>query len=429
MKGRIFDFNQPQGGPPRISIPEAGRFSVGEWVEGQGNRRGHPKSLDYFRIYRGDASVSHLFRETYGEKPTEIKVSFLSSDPARVCRQELELRPGKKYAWGDGETFVHYDAKLKTNVQTIVSSQQEQIELMARLEAEATDYVRSRRAAQNKPFTTEDEVRWDQSLTLRLWLYELPVAGEFIFRTKGEATSIPSIVGTFDTVLYAAKTVQFLPFSLRVRQHSADNMTGSKYPIVELVPPSAQAIAAVGDLGSELYATIFGDGNRMTVLSEENILEAATGLRQLQAGTGINKIEVRSDPEIAEVDPDLEAAADEFFETILETPRAIVEAGGLEALPSGAKIPTANPGSLAFAIQAMTLAGSWELAKKSWNENQEDHGGSKVYRKTALLRFVSLTRTKSELDALVRDWSEFHPDEDFRAAVKARRDKNGWLRD
>ena len=432
MKGRLHSFrNANPGGPPRIETTEAGRFSVGIYDE----EKGHAKSLDYFRIYSGSAEVRALWKKIYGDKPTEIKVSFLDSDPARVCNHSLVLRPGKRYAWGDGETFTYYDRGSRKNKTVEVKSEEEQSELMTRLELEANDYLKASRELKVKEGKQgarlydpkRDYVAWEESLTLRLWLYELGLSQEFIFSTKGKETSIPSIVGVFDTVRYAAKTVQLLPFTLRVRQHNSDNMVVAKYPIVELVPPSANMIGAVGDLGRTLYESYFGGGGRMTVLEEEKALATAEKLR-LNPGTGINTLEVRPEDEI-DPDPELLEMADKFFANIEAMPKEIVEAGGLSTLDVGARVPTANPGSLAFAIQSIVLASTWASAVESWNENQEQHGGSQAYRKAALLRLVSLTQTKKQLDDLVRDWKDFHSDEDFKAAVVARRDKNGWKKE
>ena len=84
MKARIQTFTGSVGAAPRISLPEAGRFSVGIF-EDQQNR---PRGIDYFRPYqsRGQspeefAVVEKVFREIYGPEPREIKVSFLDSNP------------------------------------------------------------------------------------------------------------------------------------------------------------------------------------------------------------------------------------------------------------------------------------------------------------------------------------------------------------
>ena len=145
-------------------------------------------------------------------------------------------------------------------------------------------------------------------------------------------------------------------------------MSGAKYPIVELTPPSAKAIQAVGDLGGELYKTIFGTGNRMTVLDEDKILEAADTLR-LKAGDGINKLEVRPEEEI-EPGEDLKAAADAFFEEADNTGRPEASA---EVAP-GAKEVSAEPGSLAYAIQSIELAPTMRAAKEDWNKHYIRHG-------------------------------------------------------
>ena len=95
MNPRIFSFTGSQNdASPPIVLPEAGRFSVGEWVDGSGNRSGHARSLEYFRVYRGEESVRVEFKKTYGDKPTELDVSFLSSDPGQSLYPNPRTKSG-----------------------------------------------------------------------------------------------------------------------------------------------------------------------------------------------------------------------------------------------------------------------------------------------------------------------------------------------
>ena len=174
-----------------------------------------------------------------------------------------------------------------------------------------------------------------------------------------------------------------------------------------------------GNLGETLYKNIFGGGSRLTVLTEEKILEASNRLR-LSEGSGINmKIE---NPE--EIDPD-EATlemAESYFSTLPEEVRA---AGGLSTLSPGAKVPTANPGSLAFAIQSVALAPTYRAAREAWNTN-EAWWQAPGFIRAAALRLVALSPTKKALDGLVKRFVSLHTDESFKAAVVARREKNNW---
>jgi hypothetical protein len=227
--GFLHQFDTPQ---LPVVLPEVGRISVGEFVPGEGQKRGYPKSLDHFRIYKADKATAAAFRAAYGDKPSEIKVSFLSSDPMQVCRTQYEIRCGSvKYAWGDGRVFTRWDPAQRKNVAIQVNSAAEQNAFMAETEQAA------KVAGRAKGLKSIGEIKWRTSLTLRVWLPDVGVPGTWQFTTGGSATSIQAISGTFRTVLLAAKTVQFLPFRLKVQMHKGGHDGGQTLSDCEPAAP------------------------------------------------------------------------------------------------------------------------------------------------------------------------------------------------
>lgn len=72
--------------------------------------------------------------------------------------------------------------------------------------------------------------------------------GFWQFTTRGKESSIPQIIGAFDTVLQVRKTLAFQPFDLVVNfaksQHPGE---ASRFPVVTLVPNADPTNMAIVD--------------------------------------------------------------------------------------------------------------------------------------------------------------------------------------
>lgn len=411
MQAFIHDFDQPSG--QQITLPEAGRLSVGKKDE----ERGHPVKLDYFRVYGADMATVAAFRKRYGEKPTELEVTFLTSDPMQVCRTQYQLRCGsQKYAYGDGQTFMHWhvedwnqpDRKGRM-VQVVVNTAAERDQLMERLEQEA---VKVAQFKQMRPATIK-QTKWKMRLTLQLYLPGIGVAGTWIFGTGGEATSIKKIVGVFRTVLLSAKTVQFMPFKLRVRIVDGDTMERKKYPMVELIPPSAKAMAVAGQYGAKLFEDLYGKA--IVGLTEEQLLAAGERL-ELQAATGVQYNAAPVQEDVPEPAPLMESMADSYFE---EAPaESSTEAAG-EHEP--------EPGTFAWFLKEVRRAATWSLLVERWQEAKKHHAKAAL-RQAYAIRAAQLAPDATTLYALVDTYTELHQVAAFTDAVKQRKATKGWKR-
>jgi len=199
--GRISQRKTSQTGS---TLPEIGKIKVGEKRE---NSKGveYPTSLDYFKATGNFAAA---FNAQYGDKPKSLTVAFISDDLNEVCNERYECwDKGKRWGWGDGETFTVWDGKVyKEGI-------------------EKTD-----------PMVTSK--KWDTMLTLRFVLLDMRgILGYWTFQSKGKSTSIPSIVKAFDYVKERASTIIGFPFQLVVEKKVGYNPGDPKsYPMVTLVP-------------------------------------------------------------------------------------------------------------------------------------------------------------------------------------------------
>ena len=87
-------------------LPIVGKIKVGKKSES-----GVPMSLDHF-IATGD--YQKQFSDIYGDKPTKIKVVFISDDLEQVCNEFYECRDkqGRLTGKGDGEKYYLYDPSV-----------------------------------------------------------------------------------------------------------------------------------------------------------------------------------------------------------------------------------------------------------------------------------------------------------------------------
>lgn len=209
----------------RIKRPESNRQMqlprVGMIKTGFKNEKGFPQSTDYFLA---TGKYKSLFDKAYPNKPQTIQVVFWDDDPELMCNERFEYRDsqGKLYAYGDGEAFEVWNSK------------QEQYQLM--LVSDVPDLMDQ---IHNK---LKSKQGWSVILTLRFVLPKVKgIAGYWEFSTKGEASTIPAIRDTFDTMLATRGFVRGIIFDLNVQfAKSQKPGIGSRYPVVNLVPNQSE---------------------------------------------------------------------------------------------------------------------------------------------------------------------------------------------
>lgn len=204
MNGRILRELQPSGLP----FPRVGFIKIGAK-----NERGLPVSLDYF-IPSG--KYGGLFTNAYGEKPNTIQIIFPDDDPVKVCREEYTFRDdkGNRIAFGDGVNFSVWDGNKYQNLSVV--------EYPGLMDKIATKYKSNK--------------GWEVGLQLNfICPLVRGVIGYWQFNTKGNASTIPTIVNTFDEVKKQLGTVKGLVFDLNVQFHKSNSPGASRYPVVTLV--------------------------------------------------------------------------------------------------------------------------------------------------------------------------------------------------
>lgn len=207
MKGRL---HRPDRTAQSV-LPIIGNIKCG--IKGDAK---FPKSVDYF-IPSG--KYASLFTQEYGDKPSTIQLIFITDDPRQVCNERYEYRDkaGKLFAFGDGENFEVWNGKgySKTNIV-------DRPDVMQAVERVCPDSTK----------------KWEVILTLRFLIPKIKgVAGLWQFSTKGDKSSIPNIVNTFDTLIQMKGTVLGVIFDLTV-QFAKSQKPGeaSRFPVVSLVP-------------------------------------------------------------------------------------------------------------------------------------------------------------------------------------------------
>lgn len=422
MKAFIHDFNgQPA---QQITLPEAGRLSVGKAMDE--NSR-HPGKLDYFRVYNADMATAARFRAVYGEEPKELEVTFLTSDPMQVCKTQYELRCGSvKFAYGDGQTFMYWhvddwsqpDRKGRM-LERVVSSEQEQQQFMQEVEEAAKKVGQFKKL---RPGSMA-QIGWKMRLTLNLWLPGIGVPGTWVFSTGGKATSIKKIVGVFRTVLLAKKTVQFMPFKLRVKLVKGDTMERKQYPMVELIPPSAEVMEVASKYGGQLFEEMFGKVGEG--LMEERILAAAARL-ELQAGTGVNYNAQPVQEPVGDPDALTASMADSYFAGQEGAAESATEPAN-DQHPTDLPEDKAEPGSFAYCLGRIRRAGTWGMLAERWDEAKEFHAQAAM-RQAYAIRAAQLAPTARAIYTLVDTYTELHGNESFTSAVRARVQAKKWKR-
>lgn len=209
MESRIKNKNN------QIKLPVVGRIKIGEK-----NKDGYPTSLDYFKA-TGD--YSNEFHKNYGEKPTVIKVAFLSDNDFESCHERMEIYKGSKlYASGDGENFKIYSEKANSFVEKKIDNDKLE-DFLKFTEEKAKTKVAS---------------KWQHVLTLRFMILGVSgIMGVWQFDTRAEKSTIQNIIGTYDKVKELGGTVTRTLFDLRVEKVTS-NKYGNKnrFPVVSLIP-------------------------------------------------------------------------------------------------------------------------------------------------------------------------------------------------
>ena len=205
MKGRIRREVAVSPLPPRLGKIKCGKRS----------EKGFPQSVDYF-IATG--KYAPLFDAVYPHA-NSLLVYFPSDDPEQVCRENYVYRDnaGRKVAEGDGEEFLIWSERKQVRVKCNINDNPD---IMAQVE---------------KKYPSK--TGWQVTLTLNVVLPMVnKIYGVWTFETKASASSIPQIRDTFDAMLEANGHISGVLCDLNVAFAKADNPSGSRFPVVTLIP-------------------------------------------------------------------------------------------------------------------------------------------------------------------------------------------------
>jgi len=192
-----------------LILPRVGIIKVGKKSD-----IGYPQSVDYF-IATG--KYAKLFHDSYGLKPNNIQVVFLSDNAHEVCEEVYQIRDkdGKLYAYGNGEMFEIWNGKEYQKVSITDSPN-------------VMESVESR---------CDGKKGWEVVLILKFILPMVKgIAGYWQFTTKGKASTIPNIRDSFDSMLNNNGFIKGVVFDLSVEfAKSQKPNTKSRYPVVNLI--------------------------------------------------------------------------------------------------------------------------------------------------------------------------------------------------
>jgi hypothetical protein len=235
------------------TLPEIGKIKTGiKATSAKGVE--YPKAIDYFRP---TGNFANQFTALFGEKPQSLQVAFISDNISEVCNEQFESwDKGKRYGWGDGETFTIFNATT----------------------GKYDDGVPP----------TDDRVKklkWERTLTLRFVLLKMTgVLGYWSWSTKAKEVSIPSITKSFDLVMERAGSIIGFPFNFTIEMKKSYTPGEAKtYPVVSLIPSfNEENMEAVRN-----YIEAGGNLNRLTtrmiesgaVSADVKVLEIGDGTR------------------------------------------------------------------------------------------------------------------------------------------------------
>jgi len=223
---------------------EYGKIAIiGKIKIGDKSESGYPRSLDHF-IAKGD--YAKMFHDAFGAEPKKIEIIFVSDILEEVCNERYELRDnaGKLYAFGDGVDFMVYDS---------VSDK-----MVKRQPETPTVFMQQCAEKLNTPKYT---AKWMPTLTLTFIIPRIKgVFGAWQFITKAEASTIPTIVGTFDSVMERAGRISNIPFDLIVdKVKSQKPNSKNAFPVVKLIPNiSEENLERIAELMSNNPAALTG---------------------------------------------------------------------------------------------------------------------------------------------------------------------------
>jgi len=240
-----------KAGNSASTLPEIGKIKIGiKATSAKGVE--YPKAVDYF-VAKGN--YANAFTSLFGDKPKSLQVAFISDDLNEVCNEQFQSwDKGKRYGYGDGETFTVWDGARYVD------------------DVPATD-------------PRVKKLKWERTLTLRFVLLKMTgILGYWSFTTKAKEVTIPSIVKSFDLVKEKAGTIIGFPFNLNVEMKKSYSPGEARtYPVVSLIPnftdESMEAVRAYVESGGQL--------NRITTRMIES--GAIAESKVLQIGEGGEK--------------------------------------------------------------------------------------------------------------------------------------------
>ncbi|MCZ4244927.1 hypothetical protein [Pedobacter punctiformis] len=212
------------------TLPEIGKIKTGTKAISSGGKE-YPKAIDYFRP---TGNFANQFTALFGEKPNSLQIAFISNDIKEVCNEQFESwDKGKRFGWGDGETFSVFNA--------------------------ATGKYDEGVSATDKRVKA---LKWDRTLTLRFVLLKMTgVLGYWSWSTKAKEVSIPSITKSFDLVMEKSGSIIGFPFNFTIEMKKSYTPGEAKtYPVVSLIPSfTEENMEAVRN-----YIEAGGSMNRLT---------------------------------------------------------------------------------------------------------------------------------------------------------------------
>lgn len=233
------------------TLPEIGKIKTGIKAKTAAGVE-YPKAIDYFRP---TGNFANQFVALFGEKPQSLQVTFISDNIKEVCNEQFESwDKGKRYGYGDGETFTVWDAATAKYVEDVPAADK-------RVKA----------------------LKWDRTLTLRFVLLKMTgVLGYWSWSTKAKEVSIPSITKSFDLVMDRAGSIIGFPFNFTIEMKKSYTPGEARtYPVVSLIPSfTDENMEAVRN-----YIEAGGNLNRLTTRMIESGSVSAD-VKVLEIGEG-----------------------------------------------------------------------------------------------------------------------------------------------
>jgi len=202
----------------KASIPKIGNIRCGIKVDKNG--KSYTSSIDYFIADSSKTKeiYSQSFYEIYGDKPNSINIVFFSDDLNDSCWEQFEYRDtaGKKFAYGDGETYFVFSKKNKSYLEFTLN---ERKNLLQEIEKSSPGG------------------KWSHVLRLKFIIVGINALGYWKLETKGELTSIPNIRETFDFIKEKSGRIAGIEFDLNVEMVKSDKPGDPRrYPVLIIVP-------------------------------------------------------------------------------------------------------------------------------------------------------------------------------------------------